>query len=433
MGIFKKKKLVEATSAFKVVEEDNRVTELEELLKSKEDSSVVLLVKLNELLQYMTQLNYVKDMIMDIEEETSMVENVAASGEELSTSSEDIANFVNECYKNTTQSTKDSNNSIEKIRESFGQIEESMEKTEEVRDTMNLVNDEAKRIVDMVVMIQTIAEQTNLLSLNASIEAARAGEQGRGFSVVANEIKKLSETSKEQVISIRGIVKSLTDKITNTSAALDESLSSFNNSKKLMDNAIESVNGISGALEDIGHTFNDISANTEEQTATTEEMASNLIQINETTMKLKDDIVRTGEAFFQISKIVDEIRIIAYEACSSVDTKVQIEVCISDHLIWRWRVYNMILGYENLNENEVGNHKTCRLGIWIAGQEFKEGAPRDIISNLERPHEELHVLAKKAIIAYHKGDINTAESILTELDVCSGEVVTLLRKLKNII
>ena len=432
MGLFRKAKGVEVVAS-KKIEEDKKVKELEAIIKDKENSSINLLVKLNELLQYMTQLNYVKDMIMDTEEQAKMVENVAASGEELSTSSEDIANFVAECYKNTTQSTKDSNDSIEDIRESFQQIEESMEKTEEVRDTMNLVNDEAKRIVDMVVMIETIAEQTNLLSLNASIEAARAGEQGRGFSVVANEIKKLSETSKDQVISIRDIVKSLTGKITNTSAALDESLSSFNNSKKLMDNAIASVNGISGALEDIGHTFNDISANTEEQTATTEEMASNLTQINQKTIRLEEDINRTGKALFDVSSVVDEIRIIAYEACRSIDTKVQIEVCISDHLIWRWRVYNMILGYENLSEHEVGNHKTCRLGLWIESQEFKEMNSKEIIKKLEKPHEDLHILAKKAILNYDKGDIDSAEKNLDELDACSEEVVTLLRKLKNII
>ncbi|OLS03205.1 methyl-accepting chemotaxis protein [Tissierella creatinophila] len=431
MEIFKRKREVEAASAVNVLE-DERVKELEKRLSHKESSNQDLLIKLNELLQYMTQLDYIKDMIVDTDTQGEMVENVAASGEELSTSSEDIANFVQDCYKNTTKSMQDSNSSIEKIKESFGQIEGTMEKTQEVRDIMDLVNNEAKRIVDMVVMIETIAEQTNLLSLNASIEAARAGEQGRGFSVVANEIKKLSETSKEQVGSIRGIVKSLTDKISNTSKALDESLESFNNSKSLMDNAIHSVNGISGALTDIGKTFNDISANTEEQTATTQEMAGNLMEINEKTAALKKDIERTGKAFYKISKVVDEIRLLAYEECNLLDKKVQIEVCISDHLIWRWKVYNMLLGYEKLNKDTVGTHKTCRLGLWIEEQVFSDSRAIEILNNLESPHEELHLLAKKAISAYNNGDIDMAQRALEDMDECSNIVVDLLRKLKAI-
>nr|WP_300005441.1 methyl-accepting chemotaxis protein [Tissierella sp.] len=431
MGIFRKKQAEAAVMADEL--DSKRLEALELDLKHRNTSNQNLLIRLNELLQYMTQLDYVKDMIVDTQIQGHMVENVAASGEELSTSSEDIANFVQTCYDNTTKSTQESNSSIEKIKESFNQIEGTMEKTEEVRDTMNLVNEEAKKIVDMVIMIETIAEQTNLLSLNASIEAARAGEQGRGFSVVANEIKKLSETSKHQVGSIRGIVKSLTDKISNTSSALDESLDSFNSSKNLMENAIQSVNGISGALTDIGKTFNDISANTEEQTATTEEMAGNLMEINDKTHTLREDIKKTGKAFYQVSKIVDEIRILAYEGCDSVDTKVQIEVCISDHLIWRWKVYNMLLGYEILDEGTVGTHKTCRLGQWIEEQKFTEIRSKDIIRTLEAPHEDLHLLAKKAIVLYNRRDMEGADSILKDMDGCSKKVVDLLKELKAII
>ena len=436
MNIFKRKIMKEPQAQNQNYENNNtenqKLIDLEKNLNHKEECNTSVLIKLNELLQFMTQLDYVKEMILDTNTQADMIGNIAASSEELSASIEDISLFIQNSHEHTINSIEVSKNSIEKIEESFNKVQMTMEKTNEVREIMDLVNNEAKKIDDMVIIIKNVADQTNLLALNASIEAARAGEHGKGFSVVADEIKKLAENSKQQVEFIRGTVNSLTNNISNTSIALDESLTSYNESRAFMDDAIVSISGINNILSDIGDNFSSISANTEEQTATTEEMSSNLSIINDKTAVLRDNTDKTGKSFYDISKLIDELRLLSLKEASCIDTEVQIELCISDHLMWRWRVYNMILGYENLDEKNVGTHNTCRLGQWIGKLDLSDQKVKGIVNRLESPHSRLHNLAKDAIIAYRSRDIKGAEKILDEIDIASTEVVSLLKELQRI-
>lgn len=106
----------------------------------------------------------------------------------------EIVKSTDNTIKEMTQTTKDSSGVISNFTESF---EELLSKV--------------KSIENISTQINGIASQTQLLSLNASIESARAGEAGRGFTIVADEIKKLSENTTALLKDIQKTVKETYD------------------------------------------------------------------------------------------------------------------------------------------------------------------------------------------------------------------------------
>ena len=391
------------------------------------------LAQVNSLLKYMTEMDYIKDMLLDVTKQTDMIEGVAASSEEMTASIEDVSDFVQTSSHSAQDSIGMSGQTVERIDLAFKDIEKTFEASQEVQRTMDNVNVEAKKINDMVGIIKGVADQTNLLALNASIEAARAGEHGRGFAVVADEIKKLAENTKEQVSFITEVVNKLTSQIESASEALVASNASFSEGKGEMNDAVTSLDSIKDSLDNISGNFTEISANIEEQTAASQEISSSIMVMNDKAKTIHEGTEKTGMAFNSLSKIVNDMRLGLIEEVDDLDTKTQIELSVTDHLMWRWRVYNMILGFENITVDEVGDHKSCRLGKWC--DEMHHASGDDfcaIVDELGTPHKKLHSLAKEAVVAYNSGDMAKAEKSLHEMDDASKEVIAYLGQLKRL-
>jgi methyl-accepting chemotaxis protein len=133
------------------------------------------------------------DLSARTETQASALERTAAAIEQLTAAVRNNADSAEQANTNAAQATR--------IARLGG------EAVADVVQTMTSINQSARKIVDIISVIDGIAFQTNILALNAAVEAARAGEQGRGFAVVAGEVRNLAQRSAAAAREIKTLIE----------------------------------------------------------------------------------------------------------------------------------------------------------------------------------------------------------------------------------
>jgi methyl-accepting chemotaxis protein len=222
-----------------------------------------------------------QDLSARTEQQASSLEETASSMEELTATVKQNADNARQANQLAQQASD--------VAQRGGSV------VSDVVDTMEAINGSARKIVDIISVIDGIAFQTNILALNAAVEAARAGEQGRGFAVVATEVRSLAQRSAAAAKEIKTLIDDSVQKVdagsmlvSQAGATMSEVVSSIQRVTDIMGEITSASAEQSSGIEQVNQAIGQMDQVTQQNAALVEEAAAAAESLQEQADALAD-------------------------------------------------------------------------------------------------------------------------------------------------
>lgn len=365
-------------------------------------------------------------MTRDVREVDHRTQSIAAATEEMVATVKDIASNseaaaaeAEEAHQAASAGKSAADRSVTTMESIAGAVEDAAAKVDSLQEA-------ALQISDMVSEIDAIAKQTNLLALNATIEAARAGDAGKGFAVVASEVKNLANQTTR-------VTEEITSRIDNLRSEMNVIVSSMEDGAKAVAEGRE-------VIQTTGNEMDTISTKITDVTTRMGEIANVLAQQTEASNEVSQGISVIAQMASKnvesIDVVVDSMDTADVGITEDMDDVMTMQVpnetilrAKSDHVIWKKKLAEMVIGRTALNPDELADHHSCRLGKWVGSITDPEILNHPAFKALEVPHSKVHDHGIEAARKYHNNDLEGALAEIALVEEPSKEVLRLLDEL----
>lgn len=353
-------------------------------------------------------------------------ESVASTSEELSASVSSISNVLSESQDLAGQirvSASNTRGEMGSVIEATQRTSESMMIASDRTDSLKTASDQINKVV---ATIDSLAMQTNLLALNASVEAARAGDAGRGFSVVASEVRTLSDQTKKATTNIRDVMTKLSAEVKDIAEAVEAAKTNAFDGRQRLEKLGTDMTELDKSVSDLDDRLADMSRSMGEQAQASEMLAASAADASSNT---ETNIALVNENNGAIDRLVSMAgRELADVAKVEAPHKI-LRLAKADHVIWKKRLSDLFTGRVSLKADELADHHSCRLGKWYYSPEAASYRQSANFVALEKPHAAVHTAGIAASRAYNAGNSDEALKHFDAMESASKDVITLLSAL----
>jgi methyl-accepting chemotaxis protein len=193
-------------------------------------------------------------------------------------------------------------NGNQAVEETLGEMTNLRSKVTAIAEQIMQLSEQTIQIGNISGLVSDLANQTNILALNAAVEAVRAGEHGKGFSVVAAEIRKLADQSKNSAENIRTLVAEIQHKINSAVMVTDEGSKTVNSGIQIANRTAESFAGVAEAVNNMVINNQQISLNTKQQVQAIQQVVEAMNNINLGAKETAIGISQTKEGTGQLNE-----------------------------------------------------------------------------------------------------------------------------------
>ncbi|WP_409369512.1 globin-coupled sensor protein [Lysinibacillus sp. 38-6] len=387
--------------------------------------------EISSLMDVNAKIMYMKDLVYSLDKQNEEIQSSTAATEEIAASINEVARMSSHISEKTTESVDHAVKGKNAIEHALSEIFKTEQTFTTIVDSFTELQKRVNDIEHVVTLINQIADQTNLLALNASIEAARAGEHGKGFAVVAQEVRKLAEGTVSALGEVSTNVHHLKSYSNDVSHSIAETTSIIQEATNEAKQSLPLLNAIVTAIEGINLDVTNTAAISQEQAAAIDEVSARMIEISSLQEDIRDYSTNTSSDIHLLGKEINRFRqdIIANNNVQ-LSSIALLQLSKADHILWKWRIYNMFLGLEDVQPSDVSSHTECRLGKWYTASRTVErfGHLQDY-RDLDDYHVRVHNSAKLAAEAFKAGHIDQADNYLKEVDEASERVLFYINNL----
>ncbi|NJL07712.1 MAG: hypothetical protein HC900_05190, partial [Methylacidiphilales bacterium] len=361
---------------------------------------------------------------------SSGAQTIASAAAELVASVEDIARNSEGAASDAAETNRNvlaGRTAVEQVNGAISNIATAVEETARSVDELSVASEQIGQILTV---IESIAGQTNLLALNATIEAARAGAAGRGFAVVASEVKNLAtQTSKSteditrRITSLREGMGVILSTMERSKTAVVEGQTAISEAAATMTVVADQVGNVSARMQGISDILHQQKGASAEIAASIDKVAIIAGDNHDLLVSMATHLHTSNARFSENAK--------AWFAAGSHRSLV--EMAKIDHVMFKKRVMDVLMGRDTWRVAEVPDHHNCRLGKWYDAITAAEITSLPAYGKLVAPHQRVHAAGSRAIAAHEAGDMDGALAALEDLNEASIEVLAILDEMSQVL